>query len=407
MSLTISSSRTSLEPPEEREAILATPIFFRHPIVGAPFLCLGARELRRQNVGPCIFAFLALHACQIVAGCPGFLSLSAEREPLTDEILLASISRTYYFHATNLAEANYPLYTQFDEWNPPSWEDVPAEWKEGFVHQPPFLEGVRGDKKTATILDAIKAQVKTADVVCAVTGHNKGLECSHVLPVEAQHWFMRHEGWTQLHPYNIAPLPVCLSVNRAIHDIRNLATLQYGLHTIFDSGDMTHVPTLDGHFACFFLSLNANSFSNDYHWRATRMPNRIHLYFLYCEGLFPRRVPQASKRKVGPRGTTDDAEANPSISSRSTKRSDNLPPPSKHQRVEEEMPVDPQVVQEAYKKNQMVPDWLEEALCGFHPEKAHVDELKRKYIEDHPEVRSTTGASKYWVAPEAEEISVG
>ncbi|KAF8912357.1 hypothetical protein CPB85DRAFT_1252811 [Mucidula mucida] len=85
-----------------------------HPIRERAILVFGCRTQRGTLLG--MSRLLVHQAATIIAQTEGFLSRSIDRESQIPETDALIASGKYYFHANNLALADYTICADFDAW---------------------------------------------------------------------------------------------------------------------------------------------------------------------------------------------------------------------------------------------------------------------------------------------------
>ncbi|KAF8879682.1 hypothetical protein CPB85DRAFT_1443136 [Mucidula mucida] len=230
-----------------------------HPIRERALLVFGCRTQRGTLLG--MSRLLVHQATTIVAQTEGFLSRGK-----------------YYFHANDLALADYTICADFDAWEPPRPDELPESWKTLTKAYNDIDEIPLVPFAASTVGDWIIGQ----DRVCILTGNCDLVECQHVVP-------QQHATWAEVHgimeratgaQYTLPGTIFCV-----IDDIRCLVTMDPFAHRLINTGMFCPFPltAADGTvaFVAYYMSPQRTASGVKNHLRSLKIPARISPYLLY------------------------------------------------------------------------------------------------------------------------------
>ncbi|KAK0239583.1 hypothetical protein EDD85DRAFT_822527 [Armillaria nabsnona] len=288
-------------PPLELRSDRVGQIAIFHPVRSCPILAFGRRQKVNKDGQEClgIRHWFVLDACLVVAG-KGFLS--STKEP-TGRVNIAETGfltrwKYWYFLDDTAADLDYPICKNFLDWKPLPREEVPQRW---------LAIDERDEPTTNAPLQSsssdISLALKNIDKQCAISGLNEELRACHLVPQACAEWYA----------YNLVHEKFCgddanygfSSSSRPVDDIRQILTLESGLHDSMDRPSFVIAPSPPSDkYVCFFFVNRSIGLAEDYHMRTVKIPSRIQGYALFArfawamiKFAFPLQPLQTSMKK--------------------------------------------------------------------------------------------------------------
>ncbi|KAK0495660.1 hypothetical protein EDD18DRAFT_1463487 [Armillaria luteobubalina] len=258
-------------PPLEPRSDLANQIAIYHPVRQGPLLAFGRRqkviENSQERLG--IRHWFVLDACLVVAG-KGFLSSTPDSTGRVDiaESGFLTGREYWYFLSDAAADPDYRICNNFLEWKPLTREEVPQRW---------FAIDERDGPTTVAPLLATSSDIslflKITDGYCAISGLNEELRACHLYACNTIYKQFSHDDAC----FGFA------SNSRPVDDIRQILTLESGLHDSMDRPSFVIAPSPPSdEYVCFFFANRPIGLAEDYHMRTARVPSRIQGYALFA-----------------------------------------------------------------------------------------------------------------------------
>ncbi|KIY45675.1 hypothetical protein FISHEDRAFT_76515 [Fistulina hepatica ATCC 64428] len=254
-------------------------IYILHPVEKVTFFALGCRDRVEENGSTLFtinFSFL-IHALRVVTMSDGFFSTSDNRDDENAAVPATSVrlkSGRYFFHVSDSTNPDYAVCDDFRAWIPPaSWEDLPVPWRS--LHRS-ILEIEEPFDSTWT---AISIWVSGVDKACILSGWHHLLDVAYLIPQEYTDWFDYFNIITKLD----TPVRIPMGAAKNTCDIRNLITLERGLHEQTDHHLFTFFP-ISSSIVCAYFAAPESLLETAaiYHLVEINHPSRIEPFFLYC-----------------------------------------------------------------------------------------------------------------------------
>lgn len=178
------SSRPRSPFPPRNDRVQPLAVF--HSRLGA-FLVLGRRqkvvEDGVEHLG--IPHWFVLDACLVLAGGKGFLSST----PVPSGKISTSVNDfltgiEYWFFLDDATD--YTICTDFSDWEPLPWEDVPERWLA--IDKVKTLNTGRNDAIMESSFNKIGNHLIYIDKFCALSGFDRELRAVHLIPQACAPW---------------------------------------------------------------------------------------------------------------------------------------------------------------------------------------------------------------------------
>ncbi|KAK0447975.1 hypothetical protein EV421DRAFT_2033046 [Armillaria borealis] len=339
----------------------------------------------------------------------------------------------YWFFLDDATD--YTICTDFSDWEPLPREDVPERWLA--IDKFKTLNTGRNDAIRESSFNKIGNHLINIDRFCALSGFNRELRAVHLVPQACAPWYNDH----QFYEYYTFRVPFRFGKARPIDDVRQLVTLESGLHDCMNRPSFVIVPFC-GEFVAFFFTAWEIGLAEPYHLRTMRLPPRIEGYTLFARFAWaitsiahtvgpihgpkrkqesdrsasPSSQPPRHRRRgegdshVGPSGESHDesAESDGRLCDSNADRDDgdlrsSIPDSSDNDRQsqvdielmkEQERGLTPsqlQIFRDAEEGIKPFPEYMYDGM-NYYPGISRTEEMKRRYLEDHPTI-SATGES--------------
>ncbi|TFK46781.1 hypothetical protein OE88DRAFT_1667006 [Heliocybe sulcata] len=227
---------------------------------------------------PCIPLDAILDAGAIVTGNYSSAAILSKDREGTQPITSALLGHGNYYLIPNPDEPNhdYPVYKDFNQWKPPSRDQVPERWfTESVPRQMALCASVPGLVRTPTRSN-VSCEAMILDRGCVLSGAGDAIESARIVPAAQAAWATHHRIAGQLlHPcavpHELGPLGV-------VNDIRNFLTLRLDLRMLWDDHRWAFIP-YTGSFMAYYPSWTHQPF--DWHCFTANLHPRVDGYLLF------------------------------------------------------------------------------------------------------------------------------
>ncbi|PBL01861.1 hypothetical protein ARMGADRAFT_1023258 [Armillaria gallica] len=349
--------------------------------------------------------WFVLDACLVLAGGKGFLSSTPDPSGKISTSVNDFLTGIEYWFFLDDA-TDYTICTDFSDWEPLPREDVPERWLA--IDKVKTLNTGRNDAIMESSFNKSGNHLIYIDKFCALSGFDRELRAVHLIPQACAPWCIVQR--SSIYKYYTFRLPFTFGKVRLIDDVRQLVTLESGLHDCMNRPSFVIVPFC-GKFVVFFFTPWGIGLAEPYHLRTMTLPPRIEGYALFArfawaitsiaKTMWPTHEPkrkQESDRSASPSGQppprqrrrgeagSHDENAESLRDSNADRNDDGL------QNERGLTPSQLKIFRDAEEGIKPFPEYMYDGM-NYYPGISRTEEMKRRYLEDHPTISATGEAT--------------